>query len=134
NMTETTAEANQALAADTAKQLVAVYPPALTRLNVDQETNDAYGQALIKWLRLKGYAVQEMHVDPAASFFKKLGSPSTALTPKGTRELKLRYLVDVSPSDQLYRVTVQVGTQSLTRAYLSQDNTVRPAGTWTRKE
>ncbi|MEI7995190.1 MAG: hypothetical protein WCH01_09845 [Methylococcaceae bacterium] len=34
----------------------------------------------------------------------------------------------------MYRVTLLVGNQSMTRAYLVQDSTVHPAGLWSRKE
>jgi carboxypeptidase C (cathepsin A) len=34
----------------------------------------------------------------------------------------------------IYRVTVQVGAQSLSRAYTAQDKTISPAGAWARRE
>jgi len=48
--------------------------------------------------------------------------------------LSLRYILDQVNSLNLYRVTLLVGHQSMTRAYLVQDSTVHPAGLWSRKE
>jgi hypothetical protein len=48
--------------------------------------------------------------------------------------LSLRYILDQVDSLNLYRVTLLVGHQSMTRAYLAQDSTVHPAGLWSRKE
>ena len=47
------------IAADTVKQLVALYPPARTRFHLGQPTPDAYGSALVEALRAKGYALEE---------------------------------------------------------------------------
>jgi hypothetical protein len=47
------------IAADTVKQLVALYPPARTRFHLGQPTPDAYGSALVEALRAKGYALVE---------------------------------------------------------------------------
>ncbi len=45
-----------------------------------------------------------------------------------------RYVVDQASGSNLYRVTLLVGAQTLTRAYLTQDDRVNPAGAWARKE
>ena len=46
----------------------------------------------------------------------------------------LRYILDQAESN-LYRVTLLVGNQSLTRAYsAAQNGTLYPAGAWVRKE
>ena len=116
---------NEKLAADTVKQLTVLYPPASTRFDLGQPTPDAYGSALVESLRIKGYAILEFEPDEAAS----AGKPNTA-----GPGLSLRYVLDAPASTNLYRVTVMVGSQSLSRAYVAQNETVAPAGAWVRKE
>ena len=106
------------IAADTVKQLVALYPPARTRFHLGQPTPDAYGSALVEALRAKGYALMEF----------KEAAPATS------PGLSLHYVLDAAASPNLYRVTVTVGQKSLSRAYLAQNNRVAPAGAWVRKE
>ena len=108
----------QKIAVDTAKQLVALYPPARTRFHLGQPTPDAYGSALVEAARAKGYALVEF----------KEAAPATA------PGLSLHYVLDAVASPNLYRVTVMVGQKSLSRAYLAQNNRVAPAGAWVRKE
>jgi hypothetical protein len=116
---------NEKLAADTVKQLTVLYPPASTRFDLGQPTPDAYGSALVESLRIKGYAILEFEPDEAAS----VDNPDTARS-----GLSLRYVLDAPASTNLYRVTVMVGAQSLSRAYVAQNETVAPAGAWVRKE
>lgn len=106
------------IAADTVKQLVALYPPARTRFHLGQPTPDAYGSALVEALRAKGYALVEF----------KEAAPATV------SGLSLYYVLDAAASPNLYRVTVTVGQKSLSRAYLAQNDRVAPAGAWVRKE
>ena len=108
----------QKIAVDTAKQLVALYPPARTRFHLGQPTPDAYGSALVEALRARGYALMEF----------KEAAPATAPA------LSLHYVLDAAASPNLYRVTVTVGQKSLSRAYLAQNDRVAPAGAWVRKE
>lgn len=105
------------IAADTVKQLVALYPPARTRFHLGQPTPDAYGSALVEALRARGYALMEFKAAP--------------VTAPG---LSLHYVLDAVASPNLYRVTVMVGQKSLSRAYLAQNDRVAPAGAWVRKE
>lgn len=121
---------NQQLAADSAKQLIAVYPPASTRLNLVHEAPDAYGRSLVATLRARGYALQEVTDKATASEASK---PATATAYPAGSGLALSYVIDNLDTD-LYRVTLSVGSQTLTRAYVAQKNTVRAAGEWTRKE
>ena len=106
------------IAADTVKQLVALYPPARTRFHLGQPTPDAYGSALVEVLRAKGYALVEF----------KEAAPATV------PGLSLHYVLDAAASPNLYRVTVTVGQKSLSRAYLAQNDRAAPAGAWVRKE
>jgi hypothetical protein len=52
------ATANAELATDTVRKLEALYPPASTHILLSQATEDAYGEALEKKLRERGYALQ----------------------------------------------------------------------------
>ncbi len=122
NLTAQTPQAlNTTLLTDTVKQLEVLYPPASTQLNLGQviENNDPFGAGLISTLRNHGYAVKDYSEQP--------------LSNKGIR---LQYLLDVpTTTDQaLYRVKIRVGDNTLTRAYVMQNDTVIPAGAWTRRE
>ena len=61
------ANLNETIVADTMKQLIALYPPASTRFDVAQPTNDASGAKLVQSLRLNGYALSEFVPAAAAS-------------------------------------------------------------------
>lgn len=117
---------NQTMADDAAKQLVAVYPPASTQLDLQHATQDAFGVALVESLRIKGYAILE---------FKPTAQVASIVTNEPANTSKpLRYVVDQAESN-LYRLTLLVGNQSLTRAYATaQNGALYPAGAWLRKE
>jgi type IV secretion system protein TrbH len=121
------ANLNETIVADTLKQLTTLYPPASTRFDLAQPTTDAYGAKLVQSLRLSGYALSEF-VPPAANGTNPNGTVAASLG------LSLRYILDVPEGLNLYRVTVMIGSQSLSRAYLVQNLTVSPAGAWARRE
>ena len=113
---------------DAVKQLVAVYPPASTRFDLQHATPDAFGSSLVESLRAKGYALLEFKPAAPAS------AASAATDATATAGKPLRYILDQAESN-LYRVTLLVGNQSLTRAYsAAQNGTLYPAGAWVRKE
>lgn len=116
------AAVDEALAADAIKQLTALYPPAKTRLTLAQPTPDPFGRALVKGLRQQGYALLELNPKRA----KPSGSAESGL--------KLAYVLDDTGSLSLYRLTLRVGTQSLTRAYRAAGGTGVAAGAWARQE
>ncbi|CAD7741927.1 hypothetical protein LMG31886_45350 (plasmid) [Xanthomonas hydrangeae] len=133
---------NQTMATDTVKQLVKLYPPARSRIELKQATPDAFGLALVNDLRAQGYAVVEVKPagantsEPAASTSVVAAAGKSATQPP-TSPLSgypLRYVLDQFPDSNMYRVIVMVGSQSLTRAYVAQNNTVLPASAWVRKE
>lgn len=129
---DTPAVYDQKMVDDAVKQLIAVYPPARTRFQLQQVTPDVFGASLVAMLRTRGYAIQEFKPAAAAQ-----GTPATdaAVTGKSSRPtLALRYVLDLDSGSNLYRVTLEVGDQSLTRAYLTQNGSVYPAGSWVRKE
>jgi hypothetical protein len=114
---------------DGVKQLAAVYPPANTRFELQQATPDAFGKLLTASLRAKGYAVRESAASPIAQGSAARGEGGTTTAAPA---LPLRYVLDQASG--LYRITLHVGSQSLTRAYLAQNGALQPAGAWVRKE
>ena len=122
------------MADDAVKQLVVVYPPASTRLDLHQLTPDQFGASLVKSLREQGYAVLEFKPAPAEQPGRAVTTDKAATTNAAAPALSLRYILDQTAGATLYRVTLLVGNQSLTRAYLAQNDSVYPAGAWIRKE
>lgn len=122
----TSAAYNKTMAEDAVKQLLILYPPASTRFNLQQTTPDNFGITLVELMRAKGYALMEIKPELPAQRNSEAQNPPTGLS--------LRYVLDQVDSLNLYRVTLLVGNQSMTRAYLVQDSTVHPAGLWSRKE
>ncbi len=124
NFSEAPSGYDKTLASDTVKHLVTLYLPALTRLNIMQPNDDTYGLVLVDLLRGRGYAVSEYSPESA-----KKAQPSTTGLP-------LRYVIDsLAPAVDLYRVTVVVGSKTISRAYIPQQNgTIAAAGSWVRKE
>ncbi|MDP5168588.1 conjugal transfer protein TrbH [Pseudomonas syringae] len=129
NYSKAPAAVDRAMATDTVAHLVKFYPPALTRWNIMQPGEDAYGKALVELLRARGYSVMEFAPDSAA---KEQASPQKP----SALGVDLRYVVDsLAPVADMYRVTIFVGSQPISRAYLPQQNgTVSAAGSWARKE
>jgi hypothetical protein len=134
------AASDQKMAFDAVQRLSAIYPPARTRFDLQQITPDAFGTAMVASLRARGYALLEYQPpsgtpgasDPAAPTGQTPAPVMSARSPGTT--LVLRYIVDFDPASQLYRVTLLIGNQSLTRAYLAQSGSAVAAGAWVRKE
>lgn len=109
------------MADDVAHQLMELYPPASTRFNMQHPTEDSFGVALTKNLRIGGYAVHD---------YKK----STLTEPIVTAEegTSLAYILD--ESNDIYRLLIMIDNNILTRAYMSHGDSIYPAGYWVRKE
>ena len=118
----------QQLAREAVQQLAVLYPPAKTRLELQQATPDAFGQALVLTLRERGYALLEFN--PASA----KAQATAASEPASPAALPLRFVLDQAGDSNLYRLTLLVGHQSITRPYLVQDGSFAPAGYWVRKE
>jgi type IV secretion system protein TrbH len=116
----------ETMATDAVKQITELYPPAITKIYVEQETSDAFGMALINGLRKKGFALSEEYKDNTQA---SAGQPVF----KVDSGIPLYYILDQA-GDSLYRLTILVGTQSISRPYLAQNGTVVPAGYWMHKE
>jgi hypothetical protein len=121
---------DRTLAEDAVRQLAAVYPPAATRFEVRQATSDTFGRQLMTSLRAKGYAMRE--AGPTAAAPGATARGETGATAATSTVLPLQYVLD-RPAG-LVRVTLMIGDQSLSRAYLAQNEALRPAGAWVRKE
>lgn len=126
NYVQAGTEAQRKLAGEAVEELATLWPPAKTRWEMKQATPDAFGTALVKGLRDRGYAIVEFN--PPAQ------APHAAPAPTRAAVLPLRYVLDHAGDGHLYRLILMVGTQSLTRAYVEQDGSLMPAGYWMRKE
>jgi len=116
----TPAAYHKTMAEDAVKQLLILYPPASTRFDLQQTTPDMFGTTLVETMRVKGYALLESNPELPARRSNK-----TQNSPTGT---SLRYILDQVNSLNLYRVTLLIDNQAMTRAYRVQDSTVHPAG------
>ena len=113
---------NKSIASDVTGQLIQLYPPASTQFNMQHPTVDSFGDALVDNLRAGVYAIHE---------HKKSNLNKSTDTPTSDG-MTLGYVFD--QMDGLYRLTVLVDQHVLTRAYISNESTINPAGYWVRKE
>lgn len=105
----------EVMARDAVNQMANLYPPASTRLSLVLEPKDGFGQVLIQQMRLSGYAVYESATVPLAG--GKMFS----------------YILDnLDPTN--YRVSISVGSETLSRTYAVANHKITPNGLWTRKE
>jgi hypothetical protein len=134
NFIQASAQANdKKVVDDVVKKLVALYPPASTRFDLQHLTPDFFGTYLVESMRAKGYAVLEFKPEPKAANAANSASKPAAVAAPG---LPLSYIVDQAKGSDLYRVRLVINRQqSLDRAYLvAQDGVIYPAGYWVRKE
>ncbi len=124
------------LADDALTQLEKLYPPAHVRFELQQVATDAFGASLLKGLRERGYAVLEFdpRVSSQAASTAAVAVRGSFSTTPASGALPLRYVLDQAGSPDLYRLTLVIGGQSLTRAYRPQDGVLLPAGYWSRQE
>lgn len=105
---------NISLAQDAVLQLTRIYPPAQNTFCLNQKVTDGFGMNLVHEMRKKGYGVIE-NVQPRqrANFF---------------------YVVDEIEPGQLYRVSLYINNQALSRLYESRKNQLTPVSAWSHKE
>lgn len=121
------------IADDVVKELAVLYPPARTRFNLQHPTPDIFGTALVAKMRARGYALLES--TPAADVPKPTGTTSKGAADGPTpAAMSLSYVLDQPENLNLYRVTLVISNQSLSRVYQTKENAVYPAGYWVRKE
>ncbi|MGE0470610.1 MAG: conjugal transfer protein TrbH [Nitrospira sp.] len=123
------------LAQDTVTRMEDLYPPAHTRLAVTHPATDVYGLALIEALRRKGYGVMESHANMRTAISTRDDMPGP-IQPAVSHKagIPFRYVVDGPFEPGLYRVTVFIGNQSLSRVYRMDQQVIAQAGAWVRKE
>ncbi|MFO8834968.1 conjugal transfer protein TrbH [Legionella pneumophila serogroup 1] len=102
------------LAKDAASQLTEVYPPAQNTFYISQKISDGFGINLIHEMRSKGYGVIE-NVQPR-------------------QKANLFYVVDEVRKGSLYRVSLYVGSQTLSRVYIKTKEQFAPVSPWSHKE
>lgn len=119
----------QLMARDSAKQLAAIYPPAHTRLKLSHPMQDDFGAALTAALRGAGYAVEESATGAPAH-----DPASTAASPPAPAARTLTYIADQVPELGVWRLTVLIGGQPLSRLYRLDAGAAVPASDWIRKE
>ena len=147
NFVENPAGLNQQeIASDTVEKITELYPPAKTRFELKQPTPDSFGTALVRGLRDRGYALLEFDPETAKAQQRQQATRSTRTapnveattapanpTPTGLG-LPLRYVFDQFTRTNMYRVTIMVGNESLTRPYSQESGGIVPAGYWVHKE
>ncbi|HMS86594.1 MAG TPA: hypothetical protein PKD12_23445 [Nitrospira sp.] len=123
------------LAQDTVTRMEDLYPPAHTRLALTHPATDPYGLALIEALRRKGYGVMESRVTTRMNPSTRDDMPVAVQPAVSHKEgLPFGYVIDGPFEPRLYRVTVFVGSQSLSRVYRMDQQVFAQAGAWVRKE
>lgn len=114
---------NNVMASDAAYQLLQLYPPASTRFELQHVAEDSFGVAFVEYLRGDGYAVQEYKQE-------KFATTDTAET--DNKGIALAYILD--DASDIYRLSLSVDGQRLTRAYTPDQDKILPAGHWLRME
>lgn len=131
------------LARDAITKIIALFPPGKTRFELQQPTLDRFGMALVRGLREHGYAVLEFAPEPVSIIPNKPATNSTSSTlekkavtnvSSQSAALPLHYVIDQLAGTELYRVTIQAGNSTLSRAYRQKNAVVTPAGSWAYKE
>jgi hypothetical protein len=121
-VTSTSPANDKVVVDDVVKRLVTAYPPASTRLNLRQSATDPFGLVLVASMRTKGYALGEYQ------------AAATAPTRASADAYTFAYVFDQPAGTGLYRVTLLINNQALSRVYETKDGTIVPAGYWARKE
>lgn len=119
------------IANETIQKMVELYAPNKTRLNLRHESPDAFGVKLVSGLRSNGYAISE-YAGPGLA----MGTERPERMNRDQRAdagVELRYVLD-HPDPDLYRVTVLIGAQQLSRAYTTSRGKLLPFGAWVRRE
>lgn len=113
------------IADDAAARLAASYPPAQTHFALQHAAQDGFGTGLLARLRAQGYAIAE---------FSDQGTAAAPPQPSAADSIALRYVLDMATPSGLARLTLYAGSESLSRAYLLEGGTARPASAWIRRE
>jgi len=126
DVTSATPAFAQTVANDAVKKLAALHAPAHTRLQLLHPMQDDFGAALTTALRSAGYAL----VEPVAVAAVNT-SGNAAVQPGATT---LAYIVDRQAEPGLWRLTLLLNGQPLSRLYRLDGVAAVPASYWIRKE
>lgn len=99
---------------DAVKQVRRIKVPARTTFYIYQSTKDSFGIQLVQALRKQGFGVQENTRPKSAANFA--------------------FILDRISAQNLYRLSLILGSQKLSRVYLIQQGKVIPLGQWSHKE
>lgn len=114
-----------------AARLSTLYPPALTKINMKMDAKDDFGKSLINKLRDRGYSLQEY----SSKGQDKINDSSPSENSKYQGSIDLSYIVDSLGIQDFYRVTINIGKQSISRGFVVDNSgKVSSAGAWVRKE
>lgn len=121
------------LVEDVVGVLKANYPPAKTRLNLlHSYGDDPFGAALLETLRREGYAIAEYVQAQRPDKYHTAGAPAK---PDG---FDFAYVVDHLTGDGGMRLSLFVGTDTVSRLYSvggsTEEPTYSPMGEWVRKQ
>ena len=131
NFSGLTSDQNSIIADSAVSRLSTLYPPALTKIVLKNDAKDSFGQPFINKLRDRGYSIQE--------FTEKNSIKNNNVTPsdnsKPSSSIDLSYIVDNLGFENYYRVTINIGQQSISRGFIADNSgKISPAGAWVRKE
>ncbi|VEG89813.1 conjugal transfer protein TrbH [Legionella spiritensis] len=114
NFTKASQSKDIYLAKDAVSQLTRVYPPARNTFCISQRICDGFGIMLIQEMRKKGYGVVEK--------------------PQSRNKANFFYVVDETEIGRLYRVSLYIGRETLSRVYADTRGKLAPISPWTHKE
>ena len=131
NFSNLSLDQNSIMAESVATRLSTLYPPALTKINMKMDVTDAFGKSLINQLRDRGYSVQEY----SGKGQDRINDASPGENSKYQGSIDLSYIVDSLGIQDFYRVTINIGKQSISRGFVVDNSgKVSSAGAWVRKE
>lgn len=128
NFTDTASELNQQMVDDVMKIMATFYPPATTRLNLQQPAMDSFGANLVRNLRAKGYAINE--VQPNKGWIWSRPADESKPNDAG---IAFRYNVAQTGEGETALV-LRFGRHAFSRSYTVKGTKLEPTGYWVRKE
>lgn len=132
------AQAQYQMANEAVAQVVKLHPPAKVRIALLQPATDSFGAALLENLRESGYAViEETTANPVQTQGTQARTEAIQghqVAPGQAPLVQLAYVLEPATDPTLYRMTLFLNQQSLSRLYWSGDDKPRAAGHWLYRE
>jgi hypothetical protein len=121
------------LAKNALETLKSIYPPALTKFQMQHAHTDVFGVTLVNGLRDHGYSLMEYKpgesaVKPGCGF-----KPEAPLIQAKEQPEMLPVCYILDEANNVFRLTLLVGAESLTRPYVERESEPQPVGYWVRK-